>query len=301
MNTQVSNLTEDVLAWRLFLKGAQKRKFKMPTKSTLDNRLIISTDNFFIIAGFGAFIPGYVLVITKNLYTSFAQLTDKEMEEYSWLVDAIKQSIKKNYDSDTVLFEHGMCSCAGGLDHAHVHMMPIPNKFDKNEINQILNKILKKRAAGINKIEFNNNTLDNIHDISTIINFSENFKITDGRLLKSEDLNNFSLDFEKIRKKLLLQEQYIYFKILSNSFGFCTKHHLGTQFGREIIYEIFFQHNNQYKNNFNELNRSNPTKLVWRWQDYMFEKNILITMKDLSDYLKNNNISKKFKLKIFVK
>jgi len=301
MNTEISNLAEDVLSWKLFLNGAKKRKLQMPTKSTLDNRLIISTDNFFIIAGLGTFAPGYFLVIPKNLYTSFAQLNDKEIIEYSWLINILKESIRKNYNSDTALFEHGMCACAGGLDHAHVHLMPIPKKIDENKIKKILNKILKKRAAGINKIEFRNNTLDNVHDISTIINFSEDFKITDGKLLKSEDLNNFPLDFEKTRKKLLLQEQYIYFKNLSNPFGFCTKHHLGTQFGRELVYEILFNHNNDYKDAFNQLNRSNPTKIIWRWQDYLFEKNILSTMKILSDYLRNNNISKKFKLKIFVK
>ena len=302
MNTTILNPSdEDVLAWELFYNGAKKRKLQMPKKPTLDNRLILSTDNFFVIAGLGTFAPAYFLIITKSLYTSFAQLSDKEIIEYSWLINILKESINKNYNLDAALFEHGMCSCAGGLDHAHVHMMPLPKKIDETNLKKILNTILKKRAAGIKKIEFKNNILDNVHDISTIINFSEDFKIIDGKLLQNEDLNNFSLDFKETRKKLLLQEQYIYFKNLDSSFGFCTNHHLGTQFGREIVYEVFFNHDSNYKDNFNQLSRSNPTKLIWRWQDYLFEKNILSTMKILSDYIKNNNISKKFELNIFVK
>ena len=29
--------------------------------------------------------------------------------------------------------------------------------------------------------------------------------------------------------------------------------------------------------------RSNPGKLIWRWQDYMFEDNIIKTMRDFSE------------------
>ena len=63
-----------------------------------------------------------------------------------------------------------MCSCAGGLDHAHMHTIPSP-EFNEIDLKKIINKILKTRAAGINKIIFKENEFDNVHDISTIINF----------------------------------------------------------------------------------------------------------------------------------
>ena len=69
LQTEIKN---DVLSWDLFLEGAQKRNNNMPQTSTLDNRLIFDTKSFFVIAGLGAFVEGYYLIISKKLYTSFA-------------------------------------------------------------------------------------------------------------------------------------------------------------------------------------------------------------------------------------
>jgi hypothetical protein len=79
--------------------------------------------------------------------------------------------------------------------------------------------------------------------------------------------------------------QYIQFKIINGNINFCTKHYLGTQFGRELVYETFFSLSDVSKILFNELDRANPSQVIWRWQDYYFDKNILITMKDLSSYI----------------
>ena len=296
MATQKNKKSEivDVLAWNLFKAGADKRKNVMPIKCGLDNRLIASTKNFFVVGGLGAFTPGYYLIITKNFYGSFAQLTDEEIIEYKWLVSVLNNSLDKNYKQYSTIFEHGMCSCAGGLDHAHVHMMPVPKDVDNSEIIQIIEKVLKKRSAGIEKIKFNNHTFDNVHDISTIINFNDNYEILEGKLLKFEDLKNYDEDFEKIRPLLLAEEQYINFKVPAKNFLFCTTHYLGTQFGREVVSEISLNFDKKLKEYFSSLNRSNPTKLIWRWQDYNFEKNILQTMIDLSNYLKSIKSEKNY-------
>ena len=294
----------DVLAWDLFKKGAVKREYKMPINCTLDNRLIASTKNFFVVSGLGAFTPGYYLIITKNFYGSFAQINDEEIVEYNWLISTLNESLEKNYNKNSAIFEHGMCSCAGGLDHAHVHMMPVPKNLNNNGLEEIINQVLKKRSAGIQKIKFNNHMFDNVHDISTIINFHDNYEIIDGKLLKLRDLKNFEENFDKMRSLLLKEEQYINFNVPVNKFLFCTKHYLGTQFGREVVSEICFKYDNKIKEYFSSLSRSDPTKLIWRWQDYNFEKNIIQTIKDLSEYLKllkNNNNYKKFQMEIFVK
>ncbi len=281
---------QDPLSWDLFSIGAKKRNFQLPSNPTMDNRLIIDTKNFFVVSGLGAFVPGYFLIITKKTYTSFAQLDDNELQEFNWLVKILNESLKIKYNMRAALFEHGMCSCAGGLDHAHVHMMTIPNELNKDNFTSILDKVLKKRAAGINKMKFNNSEFDNIHDISTIINFHNDYEIIDGKLLKSEDIKNFKNNFGEIRSELLKEEQYIQFRVLDESMEFCTKHYLGTQFGREIVYECFFSLNSDCKSLFNQLNRTNPSQLVWRWQDYYFDKNIMITMKDLGDFIRELSI-----------
>lgn len=277
------NSNEDVLSWELFLKGSNFRNKSLPSKPTLDNRLIFETKNLFIIAGLGSFVPGYFLIITKSPYTSFAQLNDQEFIEYKWIINKLFKFNKFKYNQSSAVFEHGMCACAGGLDHAHVHVMPIPSKSSDKEFKGILNRVLKKRAAGINKIEFKDNSFENVHDISTIINLNDEYKILDGKLLIAEDLINSDLNFEKFRDKLLLTQQYINFSTSDLKISFCTNHYLGTQFGRELVYEIFMHNEKERKIEYNNISRSDPGKLIWRWQDYMFEKNIIQTMKDFVD------------------
>ena len=293
----------DVLSWDLFNDNAIKRSDIIPDKVNLENRLIFETKNFFAVCGLGAFIKGYTVIITKDYLNSFAILDEDILAEFNWITDKINNFYKAKYNKEIATFEHGMCSCAGGLDHAHVHMMPVPKDVDNSEIIQIIEKVLKKRSAGIEKIKFNNHTFDNVHDISTIINFNDNYEILEGKLLKFEDLKNYDEDFEKIRPLLLAEEQYINFKVPAKNFLFCTTHYLGTQFGREVVSEISLNFDKKLKEYFSSLNRSNPTKLIWRWQDYNFEKNILQTMRDLSNYLKSIKSEKnyiKFKMVNFI-
>ena len=136
-NNSKINSQEDVLAWDLFLKGSKKRN-KLTPKYPLDNRLIFETKNLFVVAGLGCFVPGYYLIITKSPYTSFAQLEDNEFKEYSWVIEKLSKKIKLVYGRSSAIFEHGMCACAGGLDHAHIHVMPAPS----NGIEKYLNKVL---------------------------------------------------------------------------------------------------------------------------------------------------------------
>ena len=281
-DTSKINSNDDVLAWDLFYQGSKKRNKYVPNASTLDNRLIFETKNLFVVAGLGSFVPGYFLIITKSPYTSFAQLDNNEFEEYNWLVDRLSEKIGVFYKKNTAIFEHGMCACAGGLDHAHVHVMPAPNNGIEKIFNDSVNNVLRKRAAGINKIEYKNNIFNNVHDISTIISFNDNYKVVDGSLLKIENLKNSKINFKDKRDELLLKQQYINFNLYNKNLGFCTDHYLGTQFGREMLYEFYLQSDEKIKDTFNQLSRSNPTKLIWRWQDYMFEDNIIKTMNDFS-------------------
>ena len=68
----------------------------------------------------------------------------------------------------TVIFEHGMCACIGGLDRAHLHLMSIPNHSTKSQIKNAINQVLYNRKAGIKYIEYNNYKLENLHDINQI-------------------------------------------------------------------------------------------------------------------------------------
>ena len=36
--------------------------------------------------------------------------------------------LNKEYKKKSVIFEHGMCACIGGLDRAHLHVMSVNDK-----------------------------------------------------------------------------------------------------------------------------------------------------------------------------
>ena len=290
----------DVLSGDLFNNDALKRGDLIPEKVSLENRLIFETKNFFAVCGLGAFIEGYAVIITKDYLNSFAVLNEDELTEFNWITKKINDFYKYKYNKEIAIFEHGMCSCAGGLDHAHMHTIPSP-EFNEIDLKKIINKILKTRAAGINKIIFKENEFDNVHDISTIINFSSDYNIIEGKLLEFNDINEFEGKIELIKDDIIKKEQYIYFNF-NDKQNFTTNHYLGTQFGRELVYEIYLNKDEEKKKYFNSLTRSNLNKFIWRWQDYSFEDNILTTIKEMSSYLKDNVNSKEnnfgFKLRV---
>ena len=117
---------KDQLSWSEFLKISSKKKVISEVKAF--NRLIAHSKNLFIIAGYGAFTKGYVLIITKDFLPSYGLVERDILEELNFLVKLLKNQIKNKYNRNTVVFEHGMCACVGGLDRAHVHIMSI----DKN-------------------------------------------------------------------------------------------------------------------------------------------------------------------------
>ena len=55
---------KDQLSWNEFDK--ESRKEKIITEVKPFNRLIAHSKNFFIVAGYGSFTQGYVLIITKD-------------------------------------------------------------------------------------------------------------------------------------------------------------------------------------------------------------------------------------------
>ena len=97
-----------------------------------------------------------------------------------------------------MIFEHGMCACIGGLDRAHLHIMPITKSVDNETIIECINLALLRRRAGISSVEVDGYKFENIHDITEIMNGAEknSYKINGKQLrydnIKDDlDLNNW--------------------------------------------------------------------------------------------------------------
>ena len=123
---------KDQLSWQEFLKESSKDKIISEVKPF--NRLIAHSKNFFIVAGYGSFTKGYVLIITKDFIPSFGLIENEMLDEVNFLINLLKTNFKELYSKNIVLFEHGMCACIGGLDRAHLHLMSINNKSSEDTL-----------------------------------------------------------------------------------------------------------------------------------------------------------------------
>ncbi len=265
-----SNKINDVLSWEKFFDGSKKRNFYPPKEADLYNRLIAHTNNFFVIAAIGAFTPGYVMIITKELLPSLSQISDDQLDELNWLIEIIKKALKETYKKEVSIFEHGMCACVGGLDRAHLHLMTFPNSVDEDLIKKTINEVLIKRRAGIKSIEFKGHKLENIHDINEIMNESNSSSLKiEGRQLVFDDIKN-NIDIENwpisTRNHVLKGGHYVYFKTNSLNSSFLTDKNFQTQLGRQIIYELELKTNSKLKEMNDKIIKENIYANIWKWQ-----------------------------------
>lgn len=299
------NDTQDVLSWINFFNESKKRNIYPPKKVELFNRLIAHTNNFFVVAALGAFNPGYLMIITKELIPSLSQIKDNQLEELKWLINALKRSLKESYDRDVVLFEHGMCACVGGLDRAHLHMMTITKNLDDDLLIDTINEVLIKRKAGIKSVEFNGYKLENIHDINEILKSKDlsSYKI-EGKQLSFENIKN-DMDIKNwpisTRKHVMKGGHYVYFETNNLNTSFLTKENFQTQMGRQIVFEVELKKNNILKKYYKKIIDKNDYASMWRWQEFSFKENILKTMEDIIPSLLKIDTKNEFNFQTFEK
>lgn len=279
-------IVTDQLSWEQFKQNSYKEK-KPIKKISKFNRLIANSKNFFLISGYGAFTTGYILIISKEFIPSFGLIEKSKEDEINFLINLVKIFIKNRYRRKTVFFEHGMCACIGGLDRAHLHLMSIPEKINHSNIVNAINKVLYNRKAGIKYIEYNKYKLENIHDINHIFESlkkgkkNKDFKVF-GKILKINDIKNLDVNkwplitLDHIKKG----GHYVYFNSGNTNSSFLTTYNFQTQFGREVVFEIERKFNKKFNIETNKIKKINPNTEIWRWQNYMYEKNILSTLND---------------------
>ena len=292
-------MINDQLSWEEFYNESKDRT-SLPKKINEFNRLVAHSKSFFIISGYGAFTPGYLLIISKDFLPAFGLVDESQLSELNFIIKVVKESIDEELNRNSVVFEHGMCACIGGLDRAHIHIMSVPKETDKKTISESIDLTLYNRKAGIDYIEYNNYKLQNIHDINHIYDDliskkekSDEFKII-GKILKIKDIQNFppekwpSVTLNHIKKG----GHYVYFKSDFEISSFLTTNNFQTQFGREVVYQNELLLNNKFKKKVEELENINKNLNVWQWQHYTFENDILHSMQIAKTGL--NKLSQKY-------
>lgn len=279
-------MKKDQLSWDEFYKESKNRT-SVPNKISEFNRLVAHTKNFFVISGYGAFTPGYLLVVSKEFLPSFGLVEDNQINELNFLIKIVKESITQELDRESVVFEHGMCACIGGLDRAHIHIMSVPKETNKKSISEAIDLTLYSRKVGIEYIEYNNYKLQNLHDINHIYEDlmakkekSDDFKIV-GKLLKIKDIQNLPVNmWPKITIDHIKKGgHYVYFKSDFEIASFLTTNNFQTQFGREVVYHNELILDDKFKYKVESLKKENQHLNIWQWQHYTFEEDILKSMK----------------------
>ncbi len=297
---------KDQLSWDEFLKESSKVPFIYDVKPF--NRLIAHTKNLFIIAGYGSFTKGYVLIITKDFLPSFGLVNEQIYEELIFLIKLLKNNIEKKYKRKAVVFEHGMCACIGGLDRAHIHIMSIDTKSNSESLKSAIERVLYKRKVGIKYISFGKYKLENIHDINQFMEDNDennkDFEI-EGKLFKLNDIKNLDttkwplVTLNHIKKG----GHYVYFDSGYPLSSFLTTENFQTQFGRQVVFENEMNLSRDFKKTMETYIDKNPMLEPWKWQSLIFEENIIQTVNETRNTLKNytsmfRHDYEKFELKI---
>ena len=281
----------DQLSWEEFLKESKKEDHITDIKPF--NRLIAHSKNFFLISGYGAFTPGYLILITKEFIPSYGLILEKNLEELNFIIKLLKENIKKNLNRKSVIFEHGMCSCIGGLDRAHLHVMSIHKSSDEKSLTDSIDKTLFDRKAGVKYIEVNDYKLENIHDINHFIENSADKKQTDfkiiGKILKNKNIQD--LDEQEWPKNTLPHinkgGHYVFFRSDYRHSSFLTTHNFQTQFGRQVVFENESKLDVSFVDMVKKIKKNNEFLEIWKWQNCKFEKNIIETINSTKIFLKD--------------
>lgn len=93
-----------------------------------DQPLTLEPDVGAVIAGLGAFVPGYVLVFPEQHVESTLLIGGTARQAFSDLLRTTVEQIAAMF-GPTTIFEHGSCSSgplrrSACLDHAHMHIIP---------------------------------------------------------------------------------------------------------------------------------------------------------------------------------
>lgn len=101
----------DQLSFQDFLNESSKEsKIK---KAKPFNRLIAHSKNYFIVSGYGAFTPGYQIIVTKEFIPSFGLVEEENLDELEFLIKISKEFIDKEYKKNQLFLS---MACAHVLE-----------------------------------------------------------------------------------------------------------------------------------------------------------------------------------------
>ncbi len=106
-----------------------------------ENTIIYESSYFYVIPSLGAFIPNYLLLISKKHIYSMSELENVEFEEYKKIVNKFTKNYEGKFNRKLIMFEHGSSSkeehSASSVTHAHLHIIDYNFKDEQKLINDL--------------------------------------------------------------------------------------------------------------------------------------------------------------------
>lgn len=106
-----------------------------------ESRILLETDNWYVIPTMGSLTVGYVLLVTKQHFPSLANLNSEMYFEMLGLKSAVEEILFKRLGMRCLAFEHGTVNTfskgANSVDHVHVHILPFTHPIWLNVISDI--------------------------------------------------------------------------------------------------------------------------------------------------------------------
>ena len=101
-----------------------------------------------------------------------------------------------------------------------------------------------------------------------------------GKILKVNDIKNLSHEsWPKITLDHIQKGgHYVYFKSDYLNSSFLTTNNFQTQFGRQVVYENEFKLDKLFNDKIKKIKSKNEFLQIWRWQNCMFESEIIETV-----------------------
>jgi len=102
-------------------------------KYSVTNRILFDNNQFVVLPSVSPIVENHLLVLPKMHINTMKQLSDRQKKMLFLLIKNITQLFNGNY----FIFEHGAFPVNGntcGVDHAHIHILPIDEKLSETVI-----------------------------------------------------------------------------------------------------------------------------------------------------------------------
>lgn len=95
-----------------------------------ESRVLLETQNWYVIPTLGSLTVGYVLLVAKEHHLSLANLSNELFDEMLQLKKQVEEFLYNKFGMRCLVFEHGVTDAvskgASSVDHVHVHILPFP-------------------------------------------------------------------------------------------------------------------------------------------------------------------------------